>query len=91
MVTEQEIRKALRRVIDPEIGINVVDLGMIREILVEEGEVEVRMVLTASGCPLADFLVEQVRSAAEGVEGVEKATVTLLDEPWRPEWMVRSK
>ena len=91
MVTEQEIRKALRRVIDPEIGINVVDLGMIREILVEEGEVEVRMVLTASGCPLADFLVEQVRNAAEGVEGVEKATVTLLDEPWRPEWMVRSK
>mgnify|MGYP000380221312 CR=1 FL=1 len=91
MVTEQEIRKALRRVIDPEIGINVVDLGMIREILVEEGEVEVRMVLTAPGCPLADFLVEQVRSAAEGVEGVEKATVTLLDEPWRPEWMVRSK
>ena len=91
MVTEQEIRKALKRVIDPHIGINVVDLGMIREILVEEGEVEVRMVLTAPGCPLADFLVEQVRSAAEGVEGVEKATVTLLDEPWRPEWMVRSK
>jgi len=91
MVTEQEIHKALKRVIDPHIGINVVDLGMIREILVEEGEVEVRMVLTAPGCPLADFLVEQVRSAAEGVEGVEKATVTLLDEPWRPEWMVRSK
>jgi len=89
MATEQEIREALAKVIDPEIGMNVVDMGMVREILIEEGQVEVRMVLTAPGCPLAVYLVEQVRQAAEGLEGVEKATVTLLDEPWRPEWMAR--
>jgi len=89
MATEQEIRETLAKVIDPHIGMNVVDMGMIREVLIEGGQVEVRMVLTAPGCPLASYLVERVRQAAEGVEGVEKATVTLLDEPWRPEWMVR--
>jgi len=89
MATEQKIREALAKVIDPEIGMSVVDMGMIREILVNEGQVEVRMVLTAPGCPLAGYLVEQVRQAAEGVEGVDEATVIILDEPWRPEWMVR--
>lgn len=89
MAKEQQIREALAKVIDPEIGMNVVDIGMIREILVNEGQVEVRMVLTAPGCPLASYLVEQVRQATEGVEGVDEATVTLLDEPWRLKWMAR--
>ncbi len=89
MATEQEVREALAKVIDPHIGMSVVDMGMIREILVNEGQVEVRMVLTGPGCPLASYLVEQVRQAAEGVEGVDEATVILLDEPWRPEWMTR--
>jgi len=91
MVTVQKIREALDKVIDPHIGISVIDMGMIREILIEEGQVEVRMVLTTPGCPLAGYLIEQVRQAAEGAAGVEKATVTVLDERWRPEWMARSK
>ncbi|MEA3459462.1 MAG: metal-sulfur cluster assembly factor [Chloroflexota bacterium] len=91
MVTEQKIREALGKVMDPHIGISVVDMGMIRGVLIDEGQVEVRMVLTAPGCPLAGYLVEQVRQATEGVAEVEKATVTVLDERWRPEWMARSK
>lgn len=89
MVTEREIREALSAVIDPEIGMSVTDLGMIREVLINGGEVEVKMVLTAPFCPLAGLLVQQVRQAAEKVEGVTGARVTLLQEPWDPSWMRR--
>lgn len=74
---------------DPELGISVVDLGMIRDVIVDGGKVEVKMVLTAPFCPLADLLVEDVRRAVEEVAGVQEATVTLLDEPWDPTWVVR--
>ncbi len=89
MVTQEKIEEALGKVIDPHVGMSVVDMGMIRDIAVEGNEVEVKMVLTAPGCPLASYLVEQVRKAAEGVAGVEKAKVTLLDEPWSPAFMKR--
>lgn len=87
MPTEEQIREALRPVVDPEIGISVVDLGMIREIEVEGDAVEIKMVLTTPFCPLAGMITEQVREAAAGVGGVEEAQVTLLDEPWDPSWM----
>ena len=90
MPTEQEIREALRPVMDPEIGMSVVDLGMIRQIVLgDEGEVEVKMVLTAPFCPLADFITDQVRQAAAAVPEVKEAKVTLLDERWDPSWMKR--
>lgn len=89
MATEEQIREALRPVIDPEIGMSVVDLGMIREVQIEGDQVEIKMVLTAPFCPLANFLTEQVRQAAEGVPGVKEAKVTLLQEPWNPAWMQR--
>ncbi len=89
MPTEEQIREALRPVIDPEIGMSVVDMGMIREIVVNGDQVEVKMVLTVPFCPLAGMITEQVRRAAAGVEGVKEARVTLLDEPWNPAWMQR--
>ncbi len=89
-VTEKQIKDALRQVIDPEIGMDVVTLGMIRQINIgEEGDVEVKMVLTAPFCPLASYLVEQVRMIASSVPGVKEAKVTLLDERWDPSWMER--
>jgi len=89
MPTEQEIREALRPVIDPEIGMSVVDLGMIREVVIEGDAVEIKVVLTAPFCPLASFITEQVRQAAVAVPGVKEAKVTMLDEPWDPSWMKR--
>lgn len=87
MLTQETILNALRSVVDPEIGMNVVDLGMIRQIVLgDEGKVEVKMVLTTPFCPLANMLVEQVRRAAI-VPGVREVKVTLLDEPWDPSWM----
>ncbi len=89
MLTQEEIMAALRPVIDPEIGLSVVDMGMIRQIVIEDSAVEVKMVLTAPGCPLAAMITEQVRQAAAAVPGVKEAQVTLLDEPWDPAWMTR--
>ncbi|MGC8837826.1 MAG: metal-sulfur cluster assembly factor [Anaerolineae bacterium] len=91
MPTEEEIREALRPVMDPEIGLSVVDLGMIRQVRIDEaGRVEIGMVLTAPFCPLAGFLAEQVRQAAAAVPGVSAVEVQVLDEPWDPAWMLRS-
>lgn len=89
-VTEKAIRDALRKVIDPELGMDVVTLGMIRNVEIsEEGDVEIKMVLTAPFCPLASYLTEQVRLTAAQVPGVREAKVTLLDERWDPSWIER--
>jgi len=84
---EETILEALRPVVDPEIGISVVDLGMIREIVIGDlGEVEVKMVLTTPFCPLASTIVEAVQRATAGVSGVKSVKVTVLQEPWDPSW-----
>lgn len=79
---ESDIREALRTVIDPEVGINVVDLGLIREIALNGRGVEVRMVLTSPACPLAGYLVEQVRRRVRSVMNGERVQVVLMDEVW---------
>lgn len=79
---EADIRQVLREVIDPEVGINIVDLGLIREIALNGRGAEVRMVLTYPGCPLAGYLVEQVRHKVRSVTGGEPVEVVLVDEVW---------
>jgi len=89
VISQQTILDALRPVMDPEIGMSVVDLGMIREIAIEEDTVEIKMVLTAPFCPLAGLITDQVRQAAAAVAGVKEARVTLLQERGDPSWMKR--
>ena len=89
MLTQQTILEALQPVIDPEIGMSVIDLGMIREVVIEGDIVDIKMVLTTPFCPLAGLLTERVRQAAAAVPGVSEAKVTLLDEPWDPSWVKR--
>ena len=79
---EEDIRQALREVIDPEVGVNVVDLGLIREIVLNGRGVEVRMVFTSPSCPLAGYLVEQVRRKVRIVAGDQPVEVILADEVW---------
>lgn len=82
MRLEKDIILALRQVYDPEIPVNVYDLGLIYEIRVsEEHEVYIQMTLTAPNCPMADFVVEQVKAAVEDVPGVIKADIELVFEP----------
>jgi serine O-acetyltransferase len=82
LAKEEVIREALRDVIDPEVGIDIVDLGLIKDIFVVGDRVEVGMVLTSQSCPLVDHLREQVKRRVEGLPGVGKVEVKVLDEPW---------
>ena len=84
MNLERDIIRALRQVYDPEIPVNVYDLGLIYEIKVdEEHEVYVQMTLTAPNCPMADYVVQQVKDAVEDVPGVVSAKIDLV---WEPIW-----
>jgi serine O-acetyltransferase len=78
----RDVRDALKEVIDPEVGISIVELGLVKEICIQNGDVEIRMVLTTPACPLAGYLVEQVRRRLRGITGVKRVEVTLLDQPW---------
>ena len=85
-VTEKEIRDALRGVKDPELGLDLVVLGLIYDIEVREEQVKAVISLTSPFCPVAGEIVEQVKQAIEGVEGVSAAEVELtFDPPWTPE------
>lgn len=89
--TEEQIREALKTVNDPELGHNLVDLGLIYsiEIDAERGFVEVEMTLTSMGCPIAGEIVRQATEAVKSVEGVQDAEVRLVWHPrWTPEMMV---
>jgi FeS assembly SUF system protein len=79
---EERIVAVLKTVYDPEIPVNIFDLGMIYKIDVhEDASVELDMTFTAPNCPAADFILEDVRTKVEGLEGVNGATVNLVFEP----------
>ncbi len=85
----EPILKALRKVFDPELPINVYDLGLIYELSIDESAcVRILMTLTAPNCPVADQIVRSVEQAVRGVEGVSQVSVTLtFDPPWSAERM----
>ena len=81
--TELAILDALRAVVDPEIGMNVVELALIKQILLGQNETEIKMILTTPFCPYAGSMIQQVKEQAESV--VEhQVKVTLLAERWDP-------
>ena len=81
---EEKIVAVLKTVFDPEIPVNVYDLGLIYKIdATDSGEVNIDMTLTAPNCPAADFIMEDVRQRVESVEGVTAANINLVFEP---EW-----
>ena len=81
--TELAILDALRAVVDPEIGMNVVELALIKQILLGETETEIKMILTTPFCPYAGSMIAQVKEQAESVVEHE-VKVTLLAERWDP-------
>ena len=84
---ESEIREALRQVVDPEINIDIVSLGLVRDIIRDGNGTEVQMILTTPFCPYAGTLVQQVKDMTRSVTGGE-VKVNLLDEPiWSPDLM----
>lgn len=80
--TEEKIVRMLKTVFDPEIPVNIYDLGLIYKIdLVEEGQLNIDMTLTAPNCPAVDFIVEDVRMKVGSVEGVKNVDVNIVYEP----------
>ncbi len=87
-LTEEKIKEQLKKVIDPEIGLSVVDLGLIYDIKVEGDKVHIKMTLTTPGCPLHQMLVRGVERAVAELEGVKDVQVELVwDPPWHPSMM----
>jgi metal-sulfur cluster biosynthetic enzyme len=88
MVTEEQVREALKNVYDPEIMINVVDLGLVYKIEIQDKEVTVDLGLTTPFCPAGPQLIQQAKQAIEALESDLKANVRLtLDPPWTPDRM----
>ena len=85
---EARVLEVLAQVIDPEIGCNLVDLGLIYSVQITGSTVAVKMTLTTQGCPMHDSLVRGVETALLGLEGVKRADVELVwDPPWNPSMM----
>lgn len=81
---EKDIVYTLKNIYDPEIPVNIYDLGLVYEVeMTPEGTANIRMTLTAPNCPMADMLLQQVHDDVLKVKGVEKVDVTLtFDPPW---------
>jgi metal-sulfur cluster biosynthetic enzyme len=87
-VTQESIIEALKKVNDPELHVNVVDLGLIYTIQTREEEVDVEMTLTSPSCPAGPQMLREAVAAIENLEGVGKANVRLvLNPPWSPDRM----
>jgi metal-sulfur cluster biosynthetic enzyme len=88
MVTQEQVYQVLHDCYDPEIPINLVDLGLIYGVEIDEGHVSVIMTLTARGCPAHSFISEQVRARVAEIPGVTSANVQVVwDPPWDPSRM----
>ncbi|MFN0202712.1 MAG: SUF system Fe-S cluster assembly protein [Bacteroidia bacterium] len=89
IINKEAIIAQIRTVFDPEIPVNIYDLGLIYDVLVqEEGKVTVVMTLTAPACPAAEELPAEVKQKVEGVSGVESVAIDLtFDPPWSQDLM----
>ena len=85
-VTMDDIKDALREVYDPEIPVNVYDLGLIYDVQLNEGQVYVQMTLTAPGCGMGPYIAQNAEWRIAEIEGVEDVEVEMVfDPPWNPE------
>ena len=87
--TQERVREALKHVVDPELGINIVDLGLVYDVDVSEtGDVHIEYTLTTMGCPIGPLIEHQMQSFLAGVPGVKEVTAEMVLRPaWSPEMM----
>jgi metal-sulfur cluster biosynthetic enzyme len=88
MATREEVLEVLRQVEDPELGMDIVDLGLLYEVDVEDSTAKVVYSLTSMGCPAGPLIAQDIDSAVRQVEGIENVELELtFDPPWTPEKM----
>jgi len=88
LVTKDEIVTVLKDCYDPEIPINIWDLGLVYDIAIQDGDVGIKMTLTAPGCMMGTMIAEEVKTKVKALQGVNAAKVELVwDPPWSPDKM----
>ena len=88
MVTKDDVVEAMRQVEDPELGMDIVDLGLLYDVVVEGPRVKVIHSLTSMGCPAGPMIQEDIQRTASELDGVEDVEIELTwDPPWTPERM----
>ena len=88
MATKEEVVDALRQVEDPELGMDIVDLGLMYDVELDNGKVKVVHTLTSMGCPVGPMIQQQIDDVVRALPGVEDVEVELTwDPPWTPEKM----
>ncbi len=88
MLNKEVVMAKIRPILDPELGISIVDLGLIYGVVIEGTKVEVKMTLTTIGCPLFSLISEPIISHVKELRGVKDVEVNLtFDPPWSPERM----
>jgi metal-sulfur cluster biosynthetic enzyme len=86
-ITNDTVLDVLRTVMDPEVGMDVVTLGLVKKVDIDDkNNVKVDMIMTVPGCPLVDYILMSAESKIKGIEGIGDVDVNLLDEPWTPPW-----
>ncbi|MBM3462954.1 MAG: DUF59 domain-containing protein [Armatimonadetes bacterium] len=88
MPTEEQVMDALKQVYDPELPVNIVDLGLVYGVEIQEDKVQVNMTLTTPGCGMGNFIAMDAKGRIEEIEGVKEANVEItFDPPWEPSRM----
>jgi metal-sulfur cluster biosynthetic enzyme len=88
MISVEDVNDALREVIDPELGLDFVELGLIYEVEIEDGTVRVTYTLTSPGCPIGPQVTEQIEEFVGELDGVKDVQATMtFSPPWTPELM----
>jgi metal-sulfur cluster biosynthetic enzyme len=87
MVNKNQILATLRKCFDPEIPVNIVDLGLIYDVKVKDDNVKIKMGMTSPSCPMQSFILEDVKNKISKIKGVKKVDVDLVLDSWSPERM----
>ena len=88
MITEETVLENLKQVIDPEVGINIVDMGLIYGVDINDTSVDISMTLTSPGCPAGAQLVNGTQHVTQELEGIDEVNVDVIwTPPWTPEMM----
>lgn len=85
MITEEDVYNAISTVIDPEVGFDIVALGLIYGVKIEEGNVHVTMTLSTKGCPLHELIQQWTKDAVLKIEGVQNCDIEIV---WEPAWNI---
>jgi metal-sulfur cluster biosynthetic enzyme len=88
MVSKEDVMKVLKECYDPELGISLVDLGLIYDVQVKNDKVIIKMTLTTPGCPMHSIMVNDVEKKVKNIKGVKNVKIELVwDPPWTPDRM----